>query len=40
MLAGILLVVIPSVMFGGLTLLSALTKNIPGYNDNPLRHDL
>src|SRR6202022_4891625 len=35
-----LLVVIPTVMFGGLTLLSALTGNSPGYADNPLRHDL
>jgi len=40
MLAGILLVVLPSVMYGGLTLLMALTRNVPGYNDNPLRHDL
>jgi len=40
MLAGILLVVVPTVMFGGLTLLTALTRNMPGYNDNPLRHDL
>ncbi len=40
MLGGILLVVIPSVMYGGLTLLYALTRNVPGYNDNPLRHDL
>jgi drug/metabolite transporter superfamily protein YnfA len=40
MLAGILLVVLPSVMYGGLTLLSLLTRNMPGYNDNPLRHDL
>jgi hypothetical protein len=40
MLAGILLVVLPSVMYGGLTLLSFLTRNMPGYNDNPLRHDL
>ncbi len=40
MLAGILLVVLPSVMYGGLTLLSFLTRNLPGYNDNPLRHDL
>jgi len=40
MLAGILLVVIPTVMYGGLTLLYALTRNVPGYNDNPLRHDL
>ena len=40
MFAGILLVVLPSVMYGGLTLLYALTRNVPGYNDNPLRHDL
>jgi len=40
MLAGILLVVLPSVMYGGLSLLSFLTKNAPGYTDNPLRHDM
>jgi uncharacterized membrane protein len=40
MLSGILLVVVPTVMYGGLTLLTALTRNTPGYNDNPLRHDL
>jgi len=40
MLSGILLVVLPTVMFGGLSLLSFLTRNVPGYNDNPLRHDL
>jgi uncharacterized membrane protein len=40
MLAGILLVVIPSVMYGGVTLLSLLTKNVPGYADNPPRHNL
>jgi hypothetical protein len=40
MFGGILLVVIPTVMYGGLTLLHALTRNEPGYNDNPLRHDL
>jgi hypothetical protein len=40
MFGGILLVVLPTVMFGGLTLLHALTRNEPGYNDNPLRHDL
>jgi hypothetical protein len=38
--AGILLVVLPSVMFGGLTLLSMLTGNTPGYADNPLRQNL
>jgi hypothetical protein len=40
MLAGILLVVLPTVMYEGLTLLSLLTGHVPGYNDNPLRHDL
>jgi hypothetical protein len=40
MLAGILLVVLPTVMFGRLALLSFLTRNLPGYTDNPLRHDL
>ena len=40
MSAGILLVVLPTVMYGGLSLLSFLTRNVPGYNDNPLRHDL
>jgi hypothetical protein len=40
MLAGTLLVVLPTVMFGGLSLLSFLTRNSPGYADNPLRHDL
>ena len=38
--AGILLVVIPTVMFGGLSLLSFLTRGTAGYVDNPLRHDL
>jgi uncharacterized membrane protein len=40
MLGGILLVVFPTVMYGGLSLLSYLTRNVPGYHDNPLRHDL
>jgi hypothetical protein len=40
MFAGVLLVVLPTVMFGGLSLLSFLTNNSPGYNNNPLRHDL
>ena len=40
MIAGVLLVVSPTVMFGGLSLLSFLTNNSPGYTDNPLRHDL
>jgi len=40
MLAGILLVVLPSVMYGGLTLFILLTGNSPGYADDPLRHDM
>jgi hypothetical protein len=40
MLGGILLVVLPTVMYGGLSLLSLLTGNSSGYTDNPLRHDL
>ena len=40
LLAGILLVVLPTVMFGGTSLLRFLTSNAPGYVDNPLRQDL
>jgi hypothetical protein len=40
LVAGILLVVLPSVMYGGLSILAFLTRGAPGYVDNPLRHDL
>src|SRR5215467_2044383 len=40
MTAGILLVVLPSVMFGGLSLLMLLQQGTTGFADNPLRHDL
>jgi len=40
MTAGILLVVLPSVMYGGLSLLMLLQQGTPGFGDNPLRHDL
>jgi len=40
MFAGTLLVIIPSVMYGGLTLLGLLTGNVPGYMDNPIRQNL
>jgi len=40
MIAGVLLVVLPTVMFGGLSLLAFLTGGASGYVDNPLRHDL
>jgi len=39
-LAGVLLVTVPTVMFGGMTLLSQLVGKAPGYFDNPLRQDL
>jgi hypothetical protein len=40
MFAGILLIILPTVMYGGLSLLSFLTGSASGYSDNPLRHDL
>jgi hypothetical protein len=38
--AAVLLIVIPTVEFGGVSLLKALLGDVPGYADNPLRHDL
>lgn len=40
MLAGILLLFIPTVQYGGVALLGFLRGNEPGYLDNPLRQDL
>jgi hypothetical protein len=40
LLAGWLLVVIPTVAFGGGALLAHLVGGAPGYADNPLRHAL
>src|SRR5215467_14558336 len=40
MTAGVLLVVLPTVMYGGVSLLALLTQRAPGIADNPLRHDL
>ena len=40
MLAGVLLVTLPTVMFGGLTLLTQLVGGTPGYADNPVRQSL
>jgi hypothetical protein len=40
MLAGVILVTIPTVMFGGMTLLMQLVGRAPGYFDNPLRQGL
>ena len=38
--AGILLVVLPSVMYGGYALLRFIHRRTPGYLDNPVRQDL
>jgi hypothetical protein len=40
LLAGVLLVTLPTVMLGGATLLRMLITSEPGYTDNPLRQDL
>jgi hypothetical protein len=40
MFAGVLLVVLPTVMYGGLTILGMLLRQEAGYADNPLRHDM
>jgi len=39
-LAGILLISVLAVEFGGLALLAMLTRRIPGYLDNPLRQNM
>jgi hypothetical protein len=39
-LAGIILVLVPAVAFGGASLLSMIVSNGPGYLDNQIRQDL
>ena len=39
-LAGIILILVPAVAFGGASLLSMILGQSPGYLDNPLRQDL
>jgi hypothetical protein len=39
-LAGILFVVIPTIEFGGWSLLRMIAKRVPGYLDNPVRQNL
>ena len=39
-MAGILLLAVLTVEFGGLALLAMLTRRIPGYLDNPLRQNM
>ncbi|WP_433238280.1 hypothetical protein ACQPYK_30500 [Streptosporangium sp. CA-135522] len=38
--AGILLITVPAVAFGGISLLAHLMRDIPGYLDNPVRRSL
>lgn len=39
-LAGIILILVPAVAFGGASLLSMILGEVPGYLDNPVRQDL
>ena len=39
-IAGILLITVLAVEFGGLSLLAMLSRRIPGYLDNPLRQNM
>ena len=39
-LAGILFVVIPTIEFGGWSLLRMIARRVPGYLDNPVRQNL
>jgi hypothetical protein len=39
-LAGIILILVPAVAFGGASLLSMILGQAPGYLDNPVRQDL
>ncbi len=39
-LAGILLILFPAVAFGGVSLLTMIVGEVPGYLDNPVRQDL
>ena len=39
-LAGIILILVPAVAFGGASLLTMILGEVPGYLDNPLRQDL
>ena len=39
-MAGILLVILPTVIYGGVSLLTFLIGRVPGYLDNPMRQNL
>ncbi|MCK2216420.1 hypothetical protein MF672_021825 [Actinomadura sp. ATCC 31491] len=38
--AGVLLITVPTIAFGGVSLLTFLMRNVPGYRDNPVRRGL
>ncbi|MEV4186128.1 hypothetical protein AB0J28_32345 [Streptosporangium canum] len=38
--AGVLLITVPTIAFGGLALLAHIMRDIPGYLDNPVRRGL
>ncbi|GIH96376.1 hypothetical protein ACFFMN_21780 [Planobispora siamensis] len=38
--AGVLLITVPAVAFGGVSLLAHIMRSIPGYLDNPVRRSL
>ncbi|WP_043627921.1 hypothetical protein [Nonomuraea candida] len=38
--AGVLLITVPTIAFGGVSLLTFLMRNVPGYRDNPVRRSL
>src|SRR6476659_6515648 len=38
--AGVLLITVPTIAFGGVSLLAFLMRDIPGYLDNPVRRGL
>jgi hypothetical protein len=38
--AGVLLITVPAVAFGGVSLLTYLMRDVPGYRDNPVRRGL
>ncbi|MEV0147576.1 MULTISPECIES: hypothetical protein [unclassified Nonomuraea] len=39
-MAGVLLITVPTIAFGGVTLLKFLMRGVPGYVDNPVRRGL
>ncbi|MFK4037554.1 hypothetical protein ACI2LC_17330 [Nonomuraea wenchangensis] len=38
--AGVVLITVPTIVFGGVSLLTFLMREVPGYRDNPVRRGL